>query len=39
MHFSSVNFNETLIPEQINTKFPLLSVFSFNISRVAKIGR
>ena len=39
MHFSSVKCDETIISEQIYAKFLLLSVFSFDIFHVVKIGR
>ena len=39
MHFSGVKFDETIIPEQINAKFLLLYMFSFDIFHIVKIGR
>ena len=39
MHFSGVKFDETIIFDQMNAKFLLLYVFSFNIFHIVKIGR
>ena len=36
--FSSVKFNEAIIYEQINTKFILLSILSFDIFHMVNIG-
>ena len=39
MHFSSVKFNEKIISEQTDAKFLNLSVFSFHIFHMVKIGQ
>ena len=39
MYISIVKVNETIISEQINAKFLLLSAFYFNIYHIIKMGQ